>query len=68
MNIVLYNENGDIVTSKAINIEAGDTIYDIVQKMNTNSDDNDNNDDTDDFNDLFEATYDRKSWAVFYTP
>ena len=63
-NVVVYNNQGEVVAKRAINIDS-DTILDdtnaantntIVAQINANQDDNGDNDSTNDLDDIFEAS------------
>jgi len=57
-NVVVYNEQGDVVAKRAINIDETTALDDgtdnsIVSQMNANKDDNADNDGTNDLDDIF---------------
>ena len=60
INVLVYNEQGEVVAKRAINIDANTTLDDgtqnsIVSQMNENKDDNGDNDGTNDLDDIFET-------------
>jgi len=54
-DVVVYDNNGDVVSKRAITIDDTTTMKDIEAAINANVDDNANNDGTDDLDDLFSA-------------
>lgn len=59
-NIVIYNNQGEIVSKRAISIDENTTLNDgtadsLISKINAEIDDNEDNDATNDLNDFFEA-------------
>jgi len=59
-NLVVYNNQGELVTKRAITIDSHTTLddktsYSIVSQINENKDDTNDNDSTNDLDDIFEA-------------
>ena len=59
-NIVVYNNQGEVVSKRAITIDENTTLNDgtansIVSKINADNDDNNDNDATNDLDDIYEA-------------
>lgn len=57
-DLIAYNTNGQVITSRRIYIDNVTTMHDIVRQINANSDDNNDNNDTNDFDDFFRAHFD----------
>lgn len=56
-NLVVYDNDGNQLSSKNIEINANSTMNSIVQAINSNTDDNGDNDYTNDINDYFTAEF-----------
>lgn len=57
-DIIVYNTTGDEMVRKTINIDRITTIYDVVNAINANTDDNKDNNPLNDVDDYFRAYYD----------
>ncbi len=55
-NVLVYNNQGDVVSSRAITIDNTTTLDDIVSQINSDVDDNEDNDSTNDLDDIYEAS------------
>ncbi|KGI56753.1 flagellar hook-associated protein FlgK [Campylobacter sp. MIT 97-5078] len=56
-DLVLYDDKGDKVNTKTITIDVNTTMQDIVNQINSNTDDNANNNGLDDIDDYLRATF-----------
>lgn len=56
-DIVIYDEKGNRVNTKTINVDVNTTMQDIVNQINANTDDNSNNNNLDDIDDFANAAY-----------
>jgi len=56
-DVVMYDNNGKEIGRKAITIDESTTMDDVVNQLNSNTDDNGDNDSTNDFDDYFSASY-----------
>ena len=56
-DLVLYDDKGDKVNTKTITIDVNTTVQDIVNQINSNTDDNANNNGLDDIDDYLRAAF-----------
>ena len=54
-NVLVYNNQGDVVAKRAIDIDENTSLDSIVTSINAQKDDNNDNDGTNDIDDIFEA-------------
>ena len=54
-NVLVYNNQGEVVAKRAIDIDETTSLNTIVSKINENLDDNSDNDSTNDLDDIYEA-------------